>query len=84
VPIRPFLAGQAFQPDIIGQMSSALESVCEKLQLSLTDDPATRLVARKIIELAQRGVRDAATLSTMTLKEFDHTNGNSPPENGDH
>ena len=29
-----------------------------------------RLVATKIIELAQRGVRDASTLSAMTLKEF--------------
>jgi len=34
------------------------------------DDPATRLVAEKIIELTQRGVRDAATLRVMTLEEF--------------
>jgi hypothetical protein len=51
-------------------MSLALETVCAKLELKLTDDPATRLVASKIIELAQRGVRDAPTLSTMTLKEY--------------
>jgi hypothetical protein len=82
MPIRPFLAGQAFEPEIIRQMSLALESVCEKLQLNLTDDPATRLVATKIIELAQRGVRDATTLSTMTLKEFEQTRGNGPRENG--
>jgi hypothetical protein len=31
-----------------------------------------RLVATKIIELAQRGVRDASTLSATTLKEFKH------------
>jgi len=72
MPIRPFLAGQAFAPEIIQQMSLALESVCEKLELNLTDDPATRLVAQKIIELAQRGVRDAATLRAMTLKELEH------------
>jgi hypothetical protein len=42
------------------------------LELSFTDDPATRFVASKIIELAQRGVRDAPTLSAMTLKEFKH------------
>jgi hypothetical protein len=53
-------------------MSLALETVCAKLMLPLNDDPATRLVASKIIELAQRGVRDAATLSTMTLKECKH------------
>jgi hypothetical protein len=50
-------------------MSLALESACETtLGLKLIDDPATRVVASKIVELAQRGVRDAATLSEMTLK----------------
>ena len=72
MPIRPFLAGQAFEPELIRQMSLALESVCEKLELNLTDDPATRLIASKIVELAQRGVRDAPTLSAMTLKERTH------------
>ena len=72
MPIRPFLAGQAFEPELLREMSLALETVCAKLALTLTDDPATRLVASKIIELAQRGVRDAVTLSTMTLKEFKH------------
>ena len=72
MPITPYLAGQAFEPDAIRQMSLALESVCDTLKLRLTDDPNTRLVASKIIELAQRGVRDAPTLSAMTLKEFKH------------
>jgi hypothetical protein len=72
MPIRPFLAGQAFEPDAIREMSLAVETVCEKLNLRLTDDPETRLVASKIIELAQRGVRDAPTLTAMTLAEFKH------------
>ena len=41
-------------------MSEALKSVCDTLSLKVVDDAATRLVARKIIELTQRGVRDAA------------------------
>jgi hypothetical protein len=72
MPIRPFLAFQVFEPELIVQMSLALESVCETLELSFNDDPATRLVASKIIELAQRGVRDAPILSAMTLKELKH------------
>jgi hypothetical protein len=72
MPIHPFLAGQAFEPDMIREMSLALESVCKTLKLGLIDDPNTRLVASKIIELAQRGVRGAATLSQMALKEFKH------------
>jgi hypothetical protein len=72
MPITPYLAGQAFDPEVIRQMSLALETVCETLRLRLTDDPNTRLVASKIIELAQRGVQDAPTLSARTLKEFKH------------
>ena len=70
MPIRPYLAERAFEPESIRQMSLAFENVREKLELRLTDDPATRLVASTIIELTHRGVRDAATLASMTLKEF--------------
>jgi hypothetical protein len=77
MPIRPFLAGEPFDPEIIAKMSAALESACEALGLKLVDDPATRLVAEKIIELVQRGVRDAGTLSAMTLKELPQESGMS-------
>ena len=73
MPTTPYLAGQALEPEVIREMSLALETVCDTLKLRLTDDPNTRLVASKIIELAQRGVRDAAALSAMTLKEFKHS-----------
>ena len=56
-------------------MSVALESTCEALGLKVVDDPATRLVAEKIIELVQRGVREAGTLTTMTLKELTKESG---------
>jgi hypothetical protein len=70
MPIRPFLAGQAFEPDTIREMSLALERVCDALSLKLVDDAATRLIAGKIIELAQRGVQDVSTLTSMTLQGF--------------
>jgi hypothetical protein len=44
--------------------------VCETLHLELTDSPETRLVAQKVIEFAQRGVSDVATLRAMTLSDF--------------
>jgi hypothetical protein len=66
MPIRPFLSSQAFDPDTIDTMSEALKGVCETLSLKLPDSPETRLVAQNIIELAQRSVRDAATLQTKT------------------
>ena len=51
-------------------MSEALKGVCATLSLKLTESPETRLVAQKIIELAQGGVPDQATLQTMALSEF--------------
>ena len=72
MPIRGFLSGQAFEPEVVRQMSLALKNVCGKFGMKLTEDPATRVVALKIIELAQRGVRDAPTLTEMTIKELKH------------
>ena len=65
MPIRPFLAGQAFDPETIRDMSLALQKVCDALSLKMIDDAATRMIAEKIIELAQRGVRDVSSLTAM-------------------
>ena len=70
VPIRPFLTGRPFDPEKISDMSEALEAVCAALRLRMVDDAATRLVAEKIIELAQRGVEGAERLCAMALQEL--------------
>jgi hypothetical protein len=36
-------------------MPLALEKVCDALSLKMVDDAATRVIAEKIIEFAQRG-----------------------------
>jgi hypothetical protein len=54
-------------------MSAAFVAACDALQLKVSDDPATRFVAKKVIELAQRGIRDPNMLRKLTLKEFDLT-----------
>ena len=59
-----------YDPETIRDMSRALENACDALSLKVVDDAATRMIAEKIIELSQRGVRDVATLTSMTLKEF--------------
>ncbi len=71
MPITPFLARQAFDPETIENMSAALVAACDALHLKVGDDPATRFVAEKIIEFAQRGIRDLNMLRELTLKEFD-------------
>jgi hypothetical protein len=71
MPITPYLAHQAFEPETITTMSAAFAAACDALHLKAGDDPATRVVAEKVINLAQRGIRDPDMLRTMTLKELD-------------
>ena len=77
MPITPFLAGQAFDPETIEAMSAAFVAACDALHLKVGDDPTTRVVAEKVINLAQRGIRDPDVLRTMTLKEFGSNDGNA-------
>jgi len=70
MPITPYLAHQAFEPEIVETMSAAFVAACDALHLKVGDDPATRFVAEKVINLAQRGIRDPDALRTMTLKEL--------------
>ena len=77
MPITPFLAHQAFEPEVIETMSAAYVATCDALRLKVGDDPATRLVAEKVINLAQRGIRDPDVLRAMTLKEFGSNDGNA-------
>ena len=70
MPIRPFLAGRAFEPETITQMGIALERACETMGLRNTDNMASRMVAEKIIELVERGVVGAAELCSLAVKEL--------------
>ena len=78
MPITPYLAHQAFDPEVIETMSAALVAACDALHLKI-GDPATRFVAEKVIELAQRGIRDPEKLRTMTLEEFGLSDESSAP-----
>ena len=70
MPITRFLVGQAFDPEAIENMSAAFVAACDALLLKVCDDPATRIVAEKVIEFAQRGIRDPNMLRKLTLQEF--------------
>ncbi len=69
-PITPFLRGQAFDPETIEAMGQALVTTCQTLGLSNRADAVSHLVAEKIIELAQRGIKDPTALHSVALKEF--------------
>jgi hypothetical protein len=68
MPIQKFLDGPAFDPEAIQGMSEALTGACRALGLVDRDDPATRLVAIKIIELARNGERNSERLQAAALR----------------
>jgi hypothetical protein len=70
VPIRPYLAGRAFEPEVVAEMGIALERACGAMGLRYADDHVTRLVAQKVIQLVERGVVGADKISSQAIQEL--------------
>ena len=70
MPITPFLRGQAFDPELVNAMAAAFSETCDALGLTKRADPITTLVAEKIIELAERGLRNPNAIHRMAMTEL--------------
>jgi hypothetical protein len=70
MPITAFLHNQAFEPELIEAMSAAFTEACSTLGLADRADPITEIVASKIIEAAQRGLRTQNALYQSAMQEF--------------
>ena len=70
LPITPFLEGQAFDPELVEAMGAAFVSTCDALGLTDRTDAITTLVAEKIVELAQRGLRNPTAMHLMAVNEL--------------
>ncbi|MBO0719110.1 MAG: hypothetical protein J2P55_17525, partial [Rhizobiales bacterium] len=57
-------------PETVEAMGKAFVTSCEALGLSDRDDAMAKLVAEKIIELAQRGFKNPTALHLAAIKEF--------------
>jgi hypothetical protein len=70
VPITPFLRGQAFDPELVEAMGAAFSRTCDALGLTERTDPITAVVAEKILELAERGLRNPTAMHFMAMNEL--------------
>ena len=59
---------EAFEPEAISTMTRAYADVCRTLGVSERDGPVTNIVAKKVIEFAQRGARDPIRLRDCVLE----------------
>jgi hypothetical protein len=70
MPIHRLLQNHLSDPDTVAVMVTAFEDALRELGLSDRADPATELVARKIIEVAERGERDPARLRDQVVRSL--------------
>ena len=82
MPITPFLRGQAFDPELVNAMGAAFSETCDALGLTKHTDPITSLVAEKIIELAERGLRSPTAIHRMAMTELKSNSHLTGPLNG--
>jgi hypothetical protein len=70
MPIYRLLRDHAFGPDDLKIIGDAFEDALRTLRLVNRDDPATEIIARKIIELAKAGERDPARLRQAAVQSL--------------
>jgi hypothetical protein len=71
--ISQLLHGRAFSPEDVIVISAAFEDTLRTLGLRDRADPATDIVAKKILELATQGERDPERLRERAVQAL--TNG---------
>lgn len=67
--IVPFLIGKPFAPEMVAELSKAFDRACSELMVRPSDSKA-EVIARKIIELAQRGLSDSTDLLCTAIQEL--------------
>lgn len=68
--IHRLLEGTTFDPEHVATLIAAYEETLKKFSLVERDDPLTQMIARKMIEVAQRGVLDSNQISSIAIKEL--------------
>jgi hypothetical protein len=58
----------SFDPEALSAIVAAYGAVVRELGLSEGDDAGTRIVAKRVIEIASQGERDFERLKTATLE----------------
>lgn len=68
--IYRILQNSPFAPEDISRLVAAYEAALQALGLADRNDALTELVARKIIEIGQTGVRDPLQISRLAVTDL--------------
>lgn len=68
--IHRLLQDLPLEPEEISRVTKAYGKALHKIGLVDRKDPIAEIIAKKIIEIAQTGVRDPADISALAIKEL--------------
>jgi hypothetical protein len=68
--IHRLLENLPMGPEEIKRLVTAYEQTLKAIHLVNRNDPVTEIVAKKIIEIAQTGVKDPAQISQQAIKDL--------------
>jgi hypothetical protein len=68
--IYRLLQNMPMGPEEIGRLTKAYEHALRTIGLVDRNDPIAEMIAKKIIEIGQTGVRDPADISALAIKDL--------------
>ncbi|HLZ04695.1 MAG TPA: hypothetical protein VKR55_21425 [Bradyrhizobium sp.] len=71
MPINRLLADSKLGLDEIENLNLAFKRALRSLHLVDRNDPLAEIVARKIIEIGAKGIRDATEIAEIAVKQLD-------------
>ena len=70
MPIHRLLQNKPMGPEEIRCLTTAYEQALRTIGLVDRNDPLAEMIAKKIIEIGQTGVRDPADISVLAIKQL--------------
>jgi hypothetical protein len=70
MPIRRLLRTGNLGPEQVERLELAFNRALQEIHLVDRDDPIAEIVAKKVIEIGETGVRDPAEISAIAVKQL--------------
>lgn len=70
MPIYRLLQNLPMGPEEVNRMTTAFEKALHTVGIKDRNDPMAEMIAKKIVEIAQTGVRDPTEISSRAIREL--------------
>ena len=70
MPIYRLLQNLPMGPEEVNRMTTAFDKALRTIGIKDRNDPMAEMIAKKVVEIAQTGVRDPAEISAQAIREL--------------